>query len=251
MRNIYAVWEREMGTYFTSPIAYVVMAIFLVIFGWFFNFYVVYFTTQGLNPMWQSQLNLDEMVVKPLFGTISFITLLVTPALTMRLFAEERKMGTFELIYTSPISKVEWVLGKFAACGTLFIFMILLTAYAPMILLSYGNPDLWPMLSAYAGLILMGLAFISFGILASSLTENQIIAAVITVGGLLLLWLLAAAGSFMESEWGQVLAYTSVITHFDDFNNGVLDTRRLIYYASFILFFLTATVKVLDSHSWR
>ncbi|OQY28582.1 MAG: hypothetical protein B6244_06650 [Candidatus Cloacimonetes bacterium 4572_55] len=256
MKKIYAVWEREVNSYFTSPIAYVSISVFLILFGWFFYNSVIWYTQMSMqamtsSPFLQGQLNIDRMVVRPIFSATSIIVLILTPAMTMRLFAEERRLGAFELIYTSPIDKLEWVLGKFAAAATLFFAFLALTVYVPFILLTYGEPDLWALLSSYLGVFLMGLAFISFGLFASSLTENQIIAAVITGGGLLFLWLLVLAGSVIEGAWGEVLLYISVIEHFNDFNNGIIDSRHLIYYATFIIFFLTATVKVLDSQSWR
>src|SRR3990170_4649295 len=181
MRNFYLIARKELHSYFSSPVAYVVITMFLVITGYFFynlfaSFSILSFQA-STNPAIANQknlLNITETVVRPLFGNISMIMLLMVPLLTMRLFSEEKKSGTIELLLTYPVTDMEVILGKFFACLTVFLLMLLLTATYPVLLFVFGEPEVGPVLTGYVGLVLMGAAFISLGIFTSSLTENQI-----------------------------------------------------------------------------
>jgi ABC-2 type transport system permease protein len=255
MKNIWAIFKKEIKTYFTSPIAYVVITVFLVLIGFFFYSLIWWFNSQSLqmaqNPYSYQQLNINQMVYSPLFQNMSIILLLMIPLLTMRLFSEEKKINTDELLYTCPISISQIILGKYFASLFILLAMLLLTGILSVFTFAYGNPELVPILNGYLGLFLMGAAFIAVGIFFSSLTENQIVAAVLTFGTLLLFWILNWASYSVGGIWKGVLNYLSFIQHFDDMTRGILDTTDLVYYLSFIFLGLFLTHSVIQSRRWR
>ena len=259
MRNLWAIYTKELRSYFVSPVAYVIAGVFLFLSGYLFrnilmqfNFWCIQFSQraqfmQGGMP----NLNLNEMVVTQFFGVMDFIWLLVVPMLTMRLLAEEKKNGTMELLMTSPISTVEILLGKFFACLTLYMTIVALTLVYCGILELYGDPDWGPIWSAYLGYLLLGGTFIGVGMLASSVTENQIVAVLLAFGALLMLWLIDWSASFAGPTAAKVLQYLSIIRHLQDFQRGVIDTSDVVFYLSFIFFSLFVTTRVLESRRWR
>jgi ABC-2 type transport system permease protein len=255
MKNIWAIFKKEIKTYFTSPIAYVVITVFLVLIGFFFYSLIWWFNSQSLqmaqNQYYYQQLNINQMVYSPLFQNMSIILLLMIPLLTMRLFSEEKKINTDELLYTCPISINQIILGKYFASLFVLLAMLLLTGILSIFTFAYGNPELVPILNGYLGLFLMGAAFIAVGIFFSSLTENQIVAAVLTFGTLLLFWILNWASYSAGGIWKGVLNYLSFIQHFDDMTRGILDTTDLVYYLSFIFLGLFLTHSVIQSRRWR
>jgi ABC-2 type transport system permease protein len=191
------------------------------------------------------------MVYSPLFHNISIILLLMLPLLTMRLFSEEKKIGTDELLYTSPISVNQIILGKYFASLIVLFIMLLLTGILSIFTFAYGNPELAPLLSGYLGLFMMGAAFIAVGIFFSSLTENQIVSAILTFGALLLFWILNWASYAAGGIWKDVLNYLSFFQHFDGLTRGILDTTDVVYYLSFAFFGLFLTHSVIQSRRWR
>ena len=250
MKVLFTILKRELKSYFSSPVAYIILVVFLVLSGVFFFLYLQSFISSQFDPRFQlfkEKLNLNEFVVRPYLGTVSVVLLLMIPVISMRLIAEEKKNYTSELLFTSPIRVVQIVLGKFLAALTLFLIMLLLSAIHLLILAIYGNPDLGPMLSGYLGLFLLGASFLSIGLFASSLTENQIVAAVISFGILLVFWILGASSDADSS----VLGYLSIINHFDNFTKGVIEVKDVVYYLSFSLFGLFLTQVTLDSERWR
>jgi ABC-2 type transport system permease protein len=255
MRNIWAVCKKEIKTYFTSPIAYVAITVFLVLVGFFYYSLIWWFNTQSLqmarNPYYLQQLNINQMVFSPLFHNISIILLLMIPLITMRLFSEEKKIKTDELLYTSPLSINQIILGKYFASLFVLLVMLLLVGILTLFTFIYGNPELQPILTGNLGLFLVGAAFMAVGIFFSSLTENQIVAAVLTFGALLLFWVLNWASSSAGSMWKDVLNYVSFFQHFDDMTKGILDTRDIVYYLSFIFFGLFLTHSMIQSRRWR
>ena len=255
MKNIWAIFKKEIKTYFTSPIAYVVITVFLVLIGFFFYSLIWWFNSQSLqmaqNQYSYQQLNINQMVYSPLFQNMSIILLLMIPLLTMRLFSEEKKINTDELLYTCPISINQIILGKYFASLFVLLAMLFLTGILSIFTFAYGNPELVPILNGYLGLFLMGAAFIAVGIFFSSLTENQIVAAILTFGTLLLFWILNWASYSAGGIWKGVLNYLSFIQHFDDMTRGILDTTDLVYYLSFIFFGLFLTHSVIQSRRWR
>lgn len=253
MKNIWAICKKEIKTYFTSPIAYVVMTVFLLLFGFFFCSLIWWFNSQSLqmaqNQYYYQQLNINQMVYSPLFNNINIIFIFIIPLLTMRIFSEEKKRQTDELLYTCPISVNQIILGKYFASLFVLLVMLLLTGILSIFAFSYGNPELAPILSGYLGLFLMGAAFLAVGIFFSSVTENQIVSAFLTFGVLLLLLILnwIPAGGM----WKDVINYVSSSQHLDNMTRGILDTTDLVYYLSFIFLGLFLTHSVIQSRRWR
>ena len=255
MKNIWAICKKEIKTYFTSPIAYVVITVFLVLIGFFFYSLIWLFNSQSIqmaqNQYYYQQLNINQMVYSPLFHNMSIILLLMIPLLTMRLFSEEKRRQTDELLFTSPISVNQIILGKYFASLFVLLVMLFLTGILSIFVFSYGNPELAPILSGYLGLFLVGAAFLAVGIFFSSLTENQIVSAILTFGALLLFWILNWASYSAGGMWKSVLNYLSFFQHFDDMTRGILDTTDVIYYLSFIFLGLFLTHSVIQSRRWR
>ena len=255
MKNIFAIAQKEVKTYFISPIAYVVLTIFFVIYG-FLTFNILsYFNLQCLQfrqyGQALSELNINQYVLEPSLHNMGFIFLLIAPFLTMRLFAEESKGKTMELLLTSPLYLFEIILGKFLAVIFFLIILIVITSYFPLILFIVGNPEITPLFSAYLGIFLMGSAFLSIGIFASSLTENQIIAAVVTFGILLFFWMVGWSSHIVDEPWGTILKYLSFIDHNENSISGLIDIRDIVYYISITIFGLFMTHRVLESRRWR
>lgn len=255
MKNIWAITKKEIKTYFTSPIAYVAIAVFLVLTGFFFTSLINWFHMQSMQlaryPQYLEQLNINQMVYAPLFNNVSIILLLMIPLITMRLFAEEMKIKTDELLYTSPISVHQIILGKYFASLFVLVIMLLLTGVLSIFTFAYGNPEPAPLLNGYLGLFLLGAAFMAVGIFFSSLTENQIVAAMLTFGALLLFWVLNWAANSAGGIWRSVLNYISFFQHFGGMTEGILDTTDLVYYLSFIFLGLFLTHSVIQSRRWR
>jgi len=255
MKNIWAICKKEIKTYFTSPIAYVVITVFLVLIGFFFYSLIWWFNSQSLqmaqNQYYYQQLNINQMVYSPLFHNMSIILLLMVPLLTMRLFSEEKKRQTDELLFTSPISVNQIILGKYFASLFVLLVMLFLTGILSIFVFSYGNPEIAPILSGYLGIFLVGAAFLAVGIFFSSVTENQIVSAILTFGALLLFWILNWASYSAGGMWKGVLNYLSFFQHFDDMTRGILDTTDLVYYLSFIFLGLFLTHSVIQSRRWR
>ena len=242
LRNIQTIWSKEVRTYFGSPIAYVIAAVFVGMTGFSFALSV-----EGRFP--------EATVRGFLFGPTGafFLVILMTPALTMRLFAEEQKLGTMELLLTAPIRDTEIVLGKFLAAFTIMLGMFGLTLYFPALLMWFGDPELLPILTAYTGLVLLGAVSVAVGLLGSSLTSNQIVAAVVSLATLLLLWLASFAATLggAESAWVTLLRFLSLNDHLRDLSFGIVDSRDIVYFLSLTAFFLFVTSRVVEMRRWR
>lgn len=257
MKNILAIAAKDLRAQFVSPIAYVVLTGFLLLAGWFFFNLLNRFTfllniyLSFRNPEAMAQLNLNEFVIAPLLHNLSVILVILVPVITMRSFAEEKRSGTYELLMTSPLSVTEIVLGKFlGAFGFVFI-LVLLTGIYPLILMLYGDPEGGVILSGLLGLLLLATAFVSVGLLTSSFTENQIIAAVSCLVALLLLYVISWPAETAGSGLGAVLKYLSLTEHFGQLVKGVIDTRDLAYFASVIVLALFLTQRSVESLRWR
>lgn len=250
-----AILRKELRLYFTSPIAYAVLTIFSLVAGWFFYnvfaFYTMMSMQAAMNPMMARDLSVAEGVLRPLFQNISVIMLLMMPILTMRLFAEEAKSGTIELLLTYPVRDGEVLLGKYLAALTVFAGMLALTLVYPVLVVWTTRLDWGPLLTGYLGLLLQGAAFIAVGLLISSLTENQIVAAVATFGTLLIFWVISWASDSAGGTLGRVLSHLSLTEHFESFAKGVIDTKDLIYYLNLTILALFLTLRSLDSKRWR
>ena len=255
MKGIAGVFRKEITITFASPIFYAATFIFLLVSGYFFYSNTAYFSILSMqamqNPYLSQSLNLTDMVVKPFFGDLSVLLLLMLPLLTMRLYAEEKKTGTIELLFTYPVSDVSVLAGKFAA--TVVLLLIMLIGTLPFMIILENMVDLeWGIvLSGYLGVVLMGASFIALGIFTSSVTENQIVAAVISFGALLLFWALGWAKTLAGPGFGAVLEHLSIIGHMNGFTQGLIDTRDVVFYALFILFWLFLTLRFLNSRFWR
>ncbi|MGD1009117.1 MAG: ABC transporter permease subunit [Candidatus Aminicenantales bacterium] len=255
MRNLWSIAKKELGLYFRSPVGYVVFFIFLLIWGFFFVSAIRWFNDYSLqaaqNPYYAQQLNINLMVLAPTFQNITIFFLLLLPALTMRLFAEEKKLGTDELLYTSPLSVGQIVGGKYLASLIMLAVMLALSVVSCLFTFIYGNPEIAPLLVGYLGLFLMGAAFMAVGLFFSALTESQVVAVIVPMGLNLMLYILSWAAYSASGLRKEVLDYLSFLQHFDGMVRGVLDTKDIVYFLSFCFFWLFLTHSVIQSRRWR
>jgi len=256
MRNTLAIMSKELRILFTSPIAYVVTAVFILITGYLFYNIVLFASTQSIQIMRTQgalpQINLNDLVFRPTFNNMSVILMLTLPLITMRMVAEEKKIKTIELLLTSPVTITSIVLGKFLAALTVFTLMLGLTAYMPLLMWHFGSVEWPPILTGYLGVWLLGAIFIAVGLLASSLTENQVIAGFIGFGAVLILWLIGwLSQSLSDSSLGPLLNYLSIGEHTENMIKGMIDTEDLVYQLTLIVVGLFVTHRVLESQRWR
>jgi ABC-2 type transport system permease protein len=252
MRNVLAITGKEIRAYFTSPIAYVVIGMYTLLFGYFFYVMLTLFERQSMQMMQMGgTMNVNQMLIAPVFMNAEVVLLFLLPMVTMRTYSEEKRSGTMELLLTAPLTDWQIILGKFLGAMTLFAAMLATTIVHVGILFLFGQPEWKPIVTTYIGMLLMGGCFIALGLFISSLTKNQIVAATITFAAFLLFWVINWMGSFVGSTAQAVLAHLSIIDHFDDFAKGIIDTKHVIYYVSFIAFGLFLTAKSVDSERWR
>jgi len=254
MKNIWIIARKELSSYFVSPVAYLLLTMFALIFGFFFWNSVGYFNMMGLEAQMRQQnfhMSVNEYVIRPLLSNVSVIALFFIPMMTMRLFAEEKRQGTIELLVTSPIRDIEVIIGKWLSALILYAVLLMFTAINFGFLFRYGNPDLKPLAIGYLGLLLQAGGLLAIGTFISTLTKNQIIAGAATFGACLMLWVLEWVAGYETAAWANVLAYFSVITHFESFSKGVLDTKDAVYYISLIFLGLFLTSRSLESLRWR
>jgi ABC-2 type transport system permease protein len=254
MRNAYTIYRRELKSYFSSPIAYLLMVVFALIFGYFFYVATAIFVSRGMESQMTGRsmpMDVNEWVIRPLLMNVSVIALFMIPMISMRLFAEEKRSGTIELLMTSPIRDVEILLGKWFAALTMFATVLALSGINLGFLFAYGKPDWRPILIGYLGLLLQGGALLALGTLVSTMTKNQIVAGGATFAACLLLWILDWVSSYETAAWAKVLSYLSVVTHYEPFSKGVLDSRDVIFYLSVIFFGLFLTARSMESARWR
>jgi ABC-2 type transport system permease protein len=232
-----------------------VFTIFLLIGGYFFYSIFAFFTLasmqSAMNPQMARDLNVTDSVMRPLFSNISVILLLLMPLVTMRLFAEERRSGTIELLLTYPVRDGAVLAGKYLAALVLYAIMIGLTLLYPGIVVYFARLEWGPVLTGYLGLLLMGATFIAVGVFASSLTENQIVAAITTFGALLIFWILGWSADYAGGTAGRVLQFLSILEHNDSFSKGVLDTKDVLYYVNFTVLALFLTSRSLEARRWK
>jgi ABC-2 type transport system permease protein len=258
MRNILAIVERELRAYFNSPIAYVVLTIFIFLSGLFFTQILSQVMQMGLMSQMRAQqtgpqpMDMPGMISRGFLSTTSVILLFMMPMLTMGLFSEEKKRGTIELLLTAPLTDVQVVLGKFFGAAAFYLIMLVSTWIPMAVLYLYGSPASGPILAAYLGLLLYGMAILAIGLFISTLTENQIVAAVLSFGTILVLWLVDAVAQRADSPTTKgVFTYLSILNHLDDFLKGVLATSHVIFYVSLMLMALFLTYRSIDSLRWR
>ncbi|HEX6974016.1 MAG TPA: ABC transporter permease [Vicinamibacterales bacterium] len=253
MRNIIAIADKELRAYFASPIAYIIIGLFSLLFGWFFYMYLMVFVQQSEQMMQfgGGAANINQQMIRGVLLNSAVIILFVMPMITMRTYSEEKRSGTIELLLTSPITDLQIILGKFFGALGLYVAMLFVTMLYMGLLFVYGNPEWRPIVAGYLGLILMGGCFISAGLLISSVTKNQIVAGVITFAVFLMLWVINWIGESSGPTTREIVTYLSITEHFDDFARGIIDTKHVIYYLSFITFGLFLTAKSVDSERWR
>jgi ABC-2 type transport system permease protein len=254
VKNVLLICRKELKSYFASPIAYAVLALFGLIFG--FGFYTA--TRDFVRFSFQSQMmgggqtmNVNEQIIRPLLGFASTVALFLIPMITMRLFAEEKRSGTIELLLTSPITDNQIILGKWLGALLLYLCVLGMSMINIALLFAWGKPDLKPVLVAYLGLLLQGGCLLAIGTFISTTTRNQIVAGGVTFFVCLLLWLLSWFTAFDSTVPAQVVNYLSIVTHFENFGKGVLDSKDVVFYISFIFFALFATSRSMESLRWR
>jgi ABC-2 type transport system permease protein len=254
VKNILLICHKELKSYFASPIAYLLMAFFALIFG--FGFYtatrdMVRFSFQAQMMGQPQTMNVNDQVIRPLLGFAATIALFLIPMITMRTFAEEKRTGTIELLLTSPVKDIEIIIGKWLGAMLLYLCVLGMSMLNIAMLFAWGKPDLKPVLIAYLGLILQGGCLLAIGVFISTTTRNQIIAGGVTFFVCLLLWLLSWFTAFDSSAGSQVINYLSIVTHMENFSKGVLDAKDAIFYLSAIFFALFITSRAMESLRWR
>ena len=254
MKNIWIICRKELRSYFVSPIAYILLVMFAVIFGFFFWNSVGYFVNMAIESQMEGEafpMNISEQIVRPLLSNINVIGLFFIPMITMRLFSEEKRSGTIELLATSPVKDYEIIVGKWLAAVLMYVLMVASTMLDFVFLFKYGNPDWKPLAIGYLGLILQAGGLLAIGTFISTLTRNQIIAGAATFGVCLMLWVASWVSQYNDATWAQVLSYMSVVTHFDSFAKGVIDSKDAIFDATVIFVGLFFTARSMESLRWR
>jgi ABC-2 type transport system permease protein len=257
MRNTLTIAGKELASYFVQPVAYVVMTVFLLLGGFFFFALLRYFEVMlqmyaaMQNPAVLERLNLNRSVIEPMLHNLAIVLVILVPAITMRTFAEEKRTGTYELLLTAPIRTGEVVAGKFIAAAAFVLIMIGLAGLFPLILVMFGNPEVGVMFSGYLGLSFLAVSFVAVGLFTSSITQNQIVAAISCFGALLMLYVISWPAQAGGSSFGDLLRYLALPEHFEQMVGGVIDTRDVIYFISVIMVALFLTQRSVESARWR
>jgi ABC-2 type transport system permease protein len=254
LNSIWIICRKELKVYFASPIAYGLMAFFALICGYFFYAAVGWFVFQSTNQMMMGRgmpMDVADYVIRPVMGNVSVIGLFLIPMITMRLFAEEKRSGTIELLATSPLRDVEIVLGKWLAAVILYAAILAIAVVNIALLFFFSQPEIKPILVSFLGLLLQGAGLLALGTFISNTTRNQIIAGAGTFAICLLLWVIGWASEYEATTISKILGYISVTSHFENFAKGVLDTKDVIFYLSVIFFGLFLTTRSVESMRWR
>ena len=261
IKNVLALSGREIKSYFISPIAYVTLMIFLLLTGYFFYAGLIEFGRRFTyykqiaqiyrNPEILSQINLNSTVIANVLFNMVFVFLFLIPLLTMRAFAEEKKNRTEELLMTSPITVNQIIAGKFFGAFSFIMIMLIPTVIYQFMLFHYAEPEVGPVISGYLGVVLFAIAGISIGLFTSSLTENQIISAVITFVILLFLFIINMVGGKEGTVLNSLVDYLSVVAHIRNFIKGLIDFKDIIYFATLTVFFIFLTKRSVESIRWR
>jgi ABC-2 type transport system permease protein len=255
----WSICKREIHAYFTSPIAYLVLTGFVLLGGYFFFNMLAFFNSaieryaqmQAFMGANQAAPNLNQWVIEGYFQTLLVVLVFMVPLLTMRLLAEEKRRGTFELLITSPITISDLVFGKFLGVASILILMLVATGVFPALLIMYGNPEVMPILSGFLGVVLCTLAFASIGMAASAFTENQIVAGVSSMVALLLLYVIHSPADSIGGLVGDVLRYMSPVIQVQDLIKGVISIKSIVYFVSLISFGLFLSHRALEAERWR
>lgn len=258
MRTIWAICKRELLSFFVSPIAYFVITGFVLLAGFFFFNYLALFARMlsyySMMPMRDGQMpNLNQVVIEGYFQTLMIILVFLIPLLTMRVMAEEKKRGTFELLITSPVSVFQIVLGKFLSLAIVIAVMLGLVFVFPLLLIWFGQPgpEVPPMLSGMLAVFLCSIGFASIGMAVSSFTENQIVAGISSMVALLLLYVIQAPADSLGGSAAEVLRYLSPVEQLQDMLKGVITTKSLIYFVSLAIVGVFLSQRALEAYRWR
>jgi ABC-2 type transport system permease protein len=261
LRNIAAIFGKEWRHYFGSPIAWVALAMWTLLFGFFFNFSLSFFLEASARAAQQAmeyggggpKVSINDYLIRGVLQNMAVVSLFVLPMLTMRLFAEEKRQGTIELLATAPVTNLQIVLGKFAAAAALYLIMILAGLVNVAVIWFYASspPEWAPILTGTLALFLVGASFIALGLFLSTLTKNQIIAGILGFGLALVFWMFAWFDQPTASTWEKVIAYLGVTTHMEDMVKGVIDLKDVVFYLSVIAFGIFATHQSIESQRWR
>lgn len=255
MRGWYAVFHKEVAGFFSVPVAYAVAGCFLLLSGFFFWANVSFMNLISLqaasSPMLMQRINMTDVVVRPLVQNMAIVLLFVMPLLTMRIFSEEKKTGTIELLLTYPVSDLAVIMGKYVAAVFLLVTILAGTVPFLAILFMLGVPDAGPLIAGYVGLLLLGSAFLSLGMFISSLTENQIVSAVLSFGAALLFWVMSWTSTFVDEKFAAVINQLSILWHLESLNKGVVPLSDITYFVLFTVFFLFVTTRSVESYRWR
>ncbi|HEX4772953.1 MAG TPA: ABC transporter permease [Bryobacteraceae bacterium] len=254
MRNIWTICRRELYAYFVSPIAWVLLGIFAVLCGYITTSQAQNLARASIEAQMQGQsfpMNINQYGIAPVLSTVAVIALFLIPLISMRLFAEEKRQGTIELLVTSPIHDLEIIFGKWLAALLMYASLLAVLLIDLSFFFFYGNPNWKPLLTGMLGLLLQGACLLALGAFISSLTKNQIVAGALGFGAALILWLLSWATAYGSSDTVQVLNYISIVSHLDTFTRGVIDSKDIVYYCSMIFLGLFLTSRSLESIRWR
>jgi ABC-2 type transport system permease protein len=250
MRNVFTIAGKELRGFFVAPMGWVIMGLFALLFAYFFLAHLDYFVQQSMQGQ-GGPVNINQAMIRNLLQNVALINLFLLPMITMRAYAEEKRSGTIELLLTSPVTDLQIILGKFLGAIGFYAALLAVTMIYIGILFVFGTPEWKPVLTGYLGLLLMGGCFLSVGLFISSTTKNQVVAGAATFVVFLLLWIISWLGQSAGPAVASVLDYLSIVWHFEDFAKGVIDTKHLVYYLSFITFGLFLTMKSVDTERWR
>lgn len=255
MRNILAIAQREVRAYFATPVGWICMFGFLALSGLFFALFTMLYAeeaaNQTFNPYMGNQLNMDEYLVAPFWGNTYIILLFICPGLTMRLFAEDVKSRSMELLLTSPVSTMEIVLGKYLGAMGYITVILACTLHYPAIWFWLGDPDPGVMASSYLAVFLLAGSYCAVGMMFSAFTSNQIVSVVLSFGTLLVLWILGWGSELAGGTLSEILEFASLVNRMESLTKGLVHSKDLIYYFSFIGFFLWVTYQRVEAYRWR
>ena len=254
MRNVWTICRRELYSYFVSPIAWVLLTIFAFLSGYFCYAATAFFVKDSLESAMQGQsfpMSVNDRVIVPVMQNVAVIALFLIPLIAMRLFAEEKRQGTIELLVTSPVHDLEIIFGKWLSAVLMYAALLFLVFLDFIFLFMYGTPDWKPVALGFLGLWLQGASILALCTFISTLTKNQIVAAAVGFALSLLLFVLSWATAFESSTAAQVLSYLSIVSHYDSFSRGVVDSKDFVFYLSMIFLGLFLTARSLESMRWR
>jgi ABC-2 type transport system permease protein len=253
LRNIGAIVNKEWRHYFGSPIAYITLFVWLALFGLFFSITLGYFVAASSSPTGGGRMSLNDWVIGATLQSMAVVTLFVAPLLTMRLFAEEKRQGTLELLATAPLTNLQIILGKFLGALGLYALMLLLGLLnaVPLWFAAQNPPEWRPVATSLLALLLLGGALIAVGSFLSSLTRTQIVAGALTFGVALAFWILSWTDDPTAATPLKVLAYLGLLGHTEDLMKGVIDLKHVVYYLTFTVFGLFLTHQSLEAQRWR